>query len=95
MEPNVALTTAPTAKLLWAEMLRTHKEEKMDLTRVAVGKTNIELMKSIPGNPHTNVIGQGYDGADGDSELDVRAGKPVVFVNVSDNHGDDHQRKEV
>lgn len=51
--------------------------------------------KNTPGNPHTNIIGQGYDGADGDGELDVRAGKPVVFVNVSNNHGDDHQRKEV
>lgn len=101
MEPKVAFTTAPTAKLLWAEMLQIHKggntEFYMSDTRQNKHSAQVcsKLMKNKPGNPHTNIIGQGYDGADGYGELDIRAGKPVVFVNVSNNHGDNHQRKEV
>lgn len=73
----------------------------MNLKWAALCKTfstivfQFDLKECKPGNPHTNIIGQGYDGADGDGELDARTGKLVVFVNVSNNHRNNHQRKEV
>lgn len=101
MEPKVALTTAPTAKLLWAEMLQIPRGKKKNILQEghSAKQTNVPVcfdpIKNKPGDPHTNIIRQGYDGADGYGKLDVRAGKAVFFVNVSNNHGDNHQRKEV
>lgn len=73
MEPKVALTTAPTAKLLCAEILgRSTKGIPVDnRTRYSKksksGPSAVAAMpgEEVPGNAHANVIGQRHDGDHG------------------------------
>lgn len=48
-----------------------------------------------PGNAHTNVIWQRYDGTSRYGELDIRAGILVFSVNVTDYDGNYYKREEV
>lgn len=49
----------------------------------------------LPGDAHANVIGQWDDGADGSSELGLRADKLVLCVHVTDHQGCDDQGQQV
>lgn len=90
MEPKVALTTAPTAKLLWAEMLQMQKRNIKIRDSVLLLEVLMVNEKYLPGNSHADVIWQRYDGANCYGEFDIGAGVLVFSVNISSYQGNYH-----
>lgn len=96
----MALTTAPTAKLLCAEILRTKINIRADLKNslllVFVTTGVKKCVNNVsPGDAHTDIVREWYDGADRDGELGVRTCKLVFFVNISNYQSNYNKREEV
>lgn len=96
MEPKVALTTAPTAKLLCAEMLQGARKDTNKTTRRYIKYyADLQVSKALPGYSHADVVGEGDDGGDGCCKHGLWTEVLVLTISVAKDQSDQYEGKQV